>query len=212
MIQIMTTIRITSAEKPFDSRRVARLAAGLITTAEAMGLLGEMEVRRLDMATFRRVVDRIATAGIGTEVQAALSAPADRDQPAEIDRLLDRLAMALEESPSPSHEWGSLESLFRADRLARLLDISPASVRRYQTGARQTPDEIAARLHFLATLVGDLAGAYNAFGIRRWFERSRAMLDGHKPADLLHGDWDPESPEARRVRELARSLGSSAAT
>lgn len=208
----MTTIRITAVENPFDSQRLARLAVGLITTAEAMGLLGEMEIHRLDLATFRRVVDRIAAAGIGTEIQAALSAPTDGQEPAEIGQLLGRLAVAIEESPVPAHEWGSLERLFGAERLASLLDISPASVRRYQAGSRETPDPIAARLHFLATLVGDLAGAYNEFGIRRWFERSRTLLDGRKPADLLHGEWDPESRDAQRLRELARSLGASAAT
>ncbi len=208
----MTTIRITTVEDPFNSQRLARLAVGLITTAEAMGLLGEMEIHRLDMPTFRGVVDRIASAGIGTEVQAALNAPADRQEATEIGQLLGRLAVAIEESPVPSHEWHALERLFGTERLADLLSISPASVRRYQAGSRQTPDAIAARLHFLATVTGDLAGAYNEIGIRRWFERSRTLLDGYRPADLLRGEWEPESAEVRRVRELARSLGASAAT
>lgn len=120
--------------------------------------------------------------------------------------------MAIEESPVPSHEWRSLEQIFGVERLASLLGTSPASVRRYQAGSRETPDVIADRLHFLAMVVGDLAGAYNEIGIRRWFERSRALLEGRKPADLLRGEWNPESPEALRVRELARSLGASAAT
>lgn len=210
-IRSMTTIRITAVDNPFDSQRVARLAVGLISTAEAMGLLGGMEIHRLDMATFRRVVDRIASAGIGTEVQAVLNAPADAGVPAEIGRLLGRLALAVEESPAPAHEWRSLERLFGVESLASLLGVSPASVRRYLAGSRETPDGIAVRLHFLATVVGDLAGAYNEIGIRRWFERSRALLDDRKPADLLRGEWDPESPQVQRVREIARSLGASAA-
>lgn len=208
----MTTIRITSTENPFDSRRIARLAVGLIATADAMGLLEEMEIDRLDMETFRGIVDRLAGAGIGTEVQAALSAPRGSGEAAEIDELLARLAVAIEESPAPAHEWRSLGRLFGADGLAGLLGISPASVRRYQAGTRETPDPIAARLHFLATVVGDLAGAYNEIGIRRWFERRRQLLDGRSPAELLTADWDPEGPEARRVRQLARSLGAAAAT
>ena len=40
----MTTIRITSAESPFDTQRLARLAVGLIATADAMGLLGTVLV------------------------------------------------------------------------------------------------------------------------------------------------------------------------
>lgn len=208
----MSGIRIASTEGPFDSQKVARLTVGLIATAEAMGLLDEMVIRRLDMATFRRIVDRIASAGIGTEVQAALSASSDPEGPAQLRELLARLAVAIEESPVPAHEWPSLDALFGTERLAKLLSISPVSVRRYLKGTRPTPDSVAGRLHFLATVVGDLAGAYNDFGIRRWFERKRQLLDGAAPQDLLRGEWDPEGPGAMRVRELARSLGASVAT
>jgi uncharacterized protein (DUF2384 family) len=208
----MTRIHITSTETPFDSQRLARLAVGLIATAEAMGLLGEMEIDRLDLSTFRGIVDRIASAGIGTEVQAALSAPLADDAAPEMDRLLRRLAVAMEESPAPDHEWPSLDHLFGTERLAQLLGISPASVRRYQSEARPTPDAIAERLHFLAQVVGDLAGAYNDFGIRRWFDRPRSTLDGKAPAALLKGEWDPQGSDAGRIRDLARSLGASAAT
>lgn len=208
----MTRIHITSTENPFDSRRKARLAVGLITMAEAMGLLGEMEIRHLDLDTFRQIVDRIAAAGIGTEVQTALHTGDGAEPPAEIDQLLERLAVAMEESPTPRHEWPSLEGLFGTDRLAHLLHVSPASVRRYAGGSRPTPDVVAARLHFLARVVADLAGAYNDFGIRRWFERRRSVLEDRAPADLLAGDWDPDGSDAERIRELSRSLGASAAT
>lgn len=174
--------------------------------AEAMGLLGEMEIRHLDLDTFRRIVDRIAAAGIGTEVQAVLSAGESSEPPKEIDQLLERLAVAMEESPVPRHEWPSLDGLFGTERLARLLHVSPASVRRYASGVRPTPDEVAARLHFLARVVGDLAGAYNDFGIRRWFERPRTFLEDRAPAELLSGDWDPDGADAGKIRELSRSL------
>lgn len=116
-----------------------------------------------------------------------------------------------EESPA-SFEWRALVTLFGHDRLATLTGTSPASVRRYAGGERETPHAVAGRLHFLASVVGDLAGAYNDFGIRRWFERPRTALDGRSPAALLHGDWSPEAPEARRVRQLAASLLASPAT
>lgn len=83
---------------------------------------------------------------------------------------------------------------------------------RYERGDRRTPDEVAARLHFLALVVGDLAGAYNEIGIRRWFDRKRSALDGHSPAELLAGAWQPEHPAPRRVRELARALVTSPGT
>lgn len=208
----MAIIRITSTEAPFDSRRVARLAVAVISLADAMGLLDDLEIHRLDLPSFRKVMGRIASAGIGTEVQAALAAPRGELPSAEMSELLGRLAVAIEESPAPDHEWHSLEPLFGTDRLAALVGISPASVRRYRAGVRATPDPLAARLHFLATVVGDLAGAYNEVGIRRWFERTRTALDGAAPTDLLAGDWKPEDPGPQHVRELARSLGASPAT
>jgi hypothetical protein len=113
---------------------------------------------------------------------------------------------------STADEWHSLDNLFGTERVSRLLGVSPGSVRRYRSGARPTPDKLAARLHFLATVIGDLAGAYNEFGIRRWFERARTALGGRSPAELMQGDWDPEDPQLQRARELARSLTASPAT
>jgi hypothetical protein len=208
----MSTIRITSTAEPFDRPELALQAVGIISKADAMGLLSDLEIRRLDLPSFRAVVGRIAEAGIGTEVQAALSAPRGRIELPEMSRLLDRLSAAIEESPSPRHEWRSLEGIFGTDRLASLLGTSSPSVRRYQSGTRHTPDFLAARLHFLATLVGDLAGAYNEIGIRRWFDRPRSLLAGKAPADFLQGDWNPEAPGLQRLRELARSLTASPAT
>ena len=130
----------------------------------------------------------------------------------EMGRLLERLSDVIEESPSPEHEWPSLEEVFGTERLAALLAVSPPSVRRYRSGTRTTPDPLASRLHFLATLVGDLSGAYNEIGVRRWFERPRALLDGRAPADFLQGEWDPETPGPKRLRTLARSLAASPAT
>jgi hypothetical protein len=212
MIWSMSAIRITSAAVPFRTPDLARQAVGIISKADAMGLLQDLEIHRLDLSSFRAVVGRIAEAGIGTEVQAALSAPEGRLSPSELSRLLDRLEVAIEESPSPAHEWRALEKVFSTDRLASLLGTSSPSVRRYGSGERSTPDALAARLHFLATIVGDLAGAYNEIGIRRWFDRQRSRLEGKAPADFLQGDWNPEAPGPLRLRELARSLTASPAT
>lgn len=118
----------------------------------------------------------------------------------------------IEESPSHEHEWLSLTEIFGTDRLAALLAVSPPSVRRYRSGTRSTPDHLASRLHFLATLVGDLSGAYNEIGVRRWFERPRALLDGKAPADFLRGEWDPETAGPKRLKTLAKSLAASPAT
>ena len=116
------------------------------------------------------------------------------------------------ESPAPATEWQAMNDVLGADLLADLVGISASSARRYQSGARHTPDAIAVRLHFLALVVADLAGAYNDIGIRRWFERSRQRLGGSTPAQLLAGDWWPDDGGPSRVRELAASLASSPAT
>lgn len=67
------------------------------------------------------------------------------------------------------------------------MGISGSSVRRYSAAARTTPDAIAARVHYLSLIVGDLSGAYNEIGIRQWFDRKRAQLNGRAPSDLLIG-------------------------
>lgn len=119
---------------------------------------------------------------------------------------------ALYESPFPDREWQSVQRVLGLESMAELIGISVSSARRYFAGARTTPDEVAARLHFLAFVVGDLAGAYNDVGIRRWFHRPRQLLDGHTPAQLLGGDWEPDDDGPQRVQALAASLGSSPAT
>lgn len=125
---------------------------------------------------------------------------------------LRRIGALIEESPLPDTEWPRLLEVLGRDLLAALLGVSASSVARYERGERRTPDEVAARLHVLALVVGDLAGAYNALGIRRWFERPRTALDGRRPADLLAGDWQPDDEGATRVRALAAALVDSPAT
>ncbi len=90
--------------------------------------------------------------------------------------------------------------------LARLLNISPSSLARYRSGERVTPDIVAARLHFIAMVVSELAGSYNNFGIRRWFKRHRSALKDKSPEQILSGDWTVDREEVVHVRDLARSL------
>ena len=60
--------------------------------------------------------------------------------------------------------------------------------------------------------MGDLTGAYNDIGVRRWFERRRTRLDGNTSAQALVDPWSPEDEGPRRVRDLSRALASSPAT
>jgi hypothetical protein len=199
-----------SDRNPLEQPELARKAAVTTVRASAMGLVPREEaMASQDLASLRRVLARIGEAGIGTAVvkEAAVTYEADR-----LLALLDEVDEALAQSPVPAREWPELERVLDPPLLARLLGISASSLRRYGSGARHTPDDVAARLHFLALVVGDLAGSYNEVGIRRWFERPRSLLGGEPPAKRLEGDWDPDDEGPARVRALAAALLSSPAT
>lgn len=204
-------VRIRAVSEPFETAdaEAAREAIEALLLADAMGLLGEPEIERLDLAALRRVARAAAEAGIGA-LPTALTAR--RVRPGELHAILRALRAALEDSPTPTREWAALLPLFGVEDLARLLGVAPVSIRRYASGARPTPDPVAARLHFLARVVAELKGAYNDVGVRRWFQRRRTALGGKAPAQVLTGDWDPEDRGARKVLELARSLAFSPAT
>ena len=131
-------------------------------------------------------------------------------------------AMGLIEMPSGADAGpqGDLSAFRHLATQAEKAGIATATAAALHNVETPTPEElasllttmIAARLHFLALLVGDLAGSYNDIGVRRWFQRQRTRLDGRAPADLLTGEWDPDDPGARRVREVARELVALSAT
>jgi hypothetical protein len=205
-------IRIQSIAEPFESADpdTSREAVEALLLADAMGLLGDEGVERLDLATLRRVARAASEAGIGALPTATLAAR--RLDPEQLPSVLQALREALEDSPVPAQEWSVLVPLFGVEDLARLVTVSPASLRRYASGSRPTPDAVAARLHFLARVVAELKGAYNDVGVRRWFQRNRTLLRGKAPAQVLEGDWSPEARGPQKVLDLARSLASSPAT
>ncbi|MBV8846226.1 MAG: hypothetical protein JO307_25755 [Bryobacterales bacterium] len=204
-------IQIASAKSPFSSRRAIVQAVTALSRAEAMGLLPANEsIETLDLPSFRRAIRHIHRAGIARNVELELDEFKDSNE--AIERTLEHLNLALEESPAPEFEWNRLTEVIGPELLARLLGISGSSLRRYKAAARMTPDDVAERLHFLSLIVGDLSGAYNDFGIRQWFERKRAQLDGRTPLDWLKARWKPAQPGPRRVQDLARALVASPAT
>jgi hypothetical protein len=204
-------IQIASVKAPFSSRRAALQAVTVLGRAEAMGLFPANEsIEVLDLPSFRRAVQYIHRAGIARNMEWELGELDDSSE--GIEHTLEHLNLALEESPAPEFEWNRLTEVLGADLLARLLGISASSLRRYKAAARTTPDDVAERLHFLSLIVGDLSGSYNDFGIRQWFERKRAQLDGRTPLEWLKARWKPEQPGPRRVQNLARVLLASPAT
>jgi hypothetical protein len=189
---------------------VARLAAEATRRAEAMGLVAPVEPR-VGVESIRQLANDVRRAGIGVSPADVLN---NVEQPSrrELANLLELIIAALDASPAPKYEWKGLSRVFAAEDLAALLHVSLSSLKRYQSGERDTPDHIAARLHFLALVVGDLAGSYNDTGIRRWFQRKRTQLDGRAPAALLAREWDPDEEGPARIRALARSLVTLTAT
>ena len=202
-------IQIESAKAPFTSPRLAFQAMTALGRADAMGLLpADEHIQTLDLISFRKAVRHILRAGIARNIQLDLTDASGSN----LERTLEHLNMALEESPVPEFEWNRLAEVLGLELLGRLLGISATSIRRYRANARTTPDEVAERLHFLSLVVGDLAGAYNEIGMRQWFERKRSQLDGRTPLDFLKGRWKPAQPGPRRVQDLARALVASPAT
>ena len=185
----MTNLHIQSVRTPFDDPRLACAAIGALTRADAMGLLSR-PVTCLDDSAIQGLETEMAEAGIGRNFLAELHRLPCSDA-ARLSSLLEKINEALDQSPAPAHEWRALQGVLGVDLLTRLLGISQSSVRRYISASRSTPDAIAARLHFLAFVVGDLAGAYNDIGVRRWFDRPRERLDGRTPAQVLGHEWSP---------------------
>ena len=178
---------------------------------DAMGLLPlKTPLERLDLATLRRAARAASAAGIGRDATTLLRDGAG--DPATVRRVVAQLREALEDSPVPRSEIRELLGVFDPDALGALVGASASSLRRYALGARATPDDVAARIHWLAKVVGDLRGAYNDAGVKRWFERRRAQLDDRPPRALLLGAWDPEDDGPRAVRALARALSGGGAT
>ena len=150
---------------------------------------------------------RLAEAGIARLVRRPVGS-----DPAQTAGWLRVLHEALAGSPVPASEWPALSRSLGLELTARFVGVSLSSARRYASGARATPDAVAARVHFLALVVGDLAGAYNEIGVRRWFDRRRAALGGRSPAEVLGGSWKPDDDGPKQVRKLAAALGFSPAT
>lgn len=206
-------IRIESIREPFVTPVLAAKGARALARAGAMGLLPEGERGlALDPSAFERLAPRLRRAGIGGEVAAIMASQPLTREPRLLERYLDRLSEALEASPVPASEWRPLVRALGVDALARLLGVSAPSLRRYARAVRSTPDKVAARLHCLALIVGDLGGAYNEIGIRQWFGRKRVQLGGRTPAQWLSGEWKPDDPGPQQVRALAHALTGSPAT
>ncbi len=136
-----------------------------------------------------------STAGVGlAPLLRAGTKPLDAAAARALEQHIDQMTEALEASAAPAAEWPAMREVFGSEMLADLLEVSASSLKRYAAAERATPAQAVARLHWLTMVVADLAGAYNNFGIRRWFERPRAQLGGVSPRALLGRRWQVDGP------------------
>jgi hypothetical protein len=209
----MVPIQIHPDSAPSVNRRLHERLLTLLTRASAMGVLAGATVTQIDAQAVQRVLSALHKQGLIGAAPVAL-APLLKAGPARLDAAtaermadsVDQLVAVLDESPAPASEWAPMRAVFGDDVLGDLLGIAPASLRRYAAGERATPQATAERLHWLAMVVSDLAGSYNDFGMRRWFERPRTQLGGKSPRALLGARWTPDAKAAQQVRALAAVL------
>jgi hypothetical protein len=212
----MEALQIESIDKPIDNPVVLRALIPVINRAWAMGvpLPGKGRPFALSMRTLNVILENARRSGIGRDIGAYIKAVPEivARNPEEAARLFSELSRAIEESPAPATEWAPMRSLFGDEELAVLIGTSRQSIARYAKSERATPNDIADRLHALAMMVSDLAGAYNEFGIRRWFHRPRNVLNGRSPLQTLGSNWSSDRESAKKVRALAASLSDIGAT
>jgi hypothetical protein len=194
---------------PFEEEDLYPRATRFLRRADAMGLL-EGKIEELSPDSVRRVARKLSRRGLASDVAVRLSGPSpSRD---EFARYLDAALAALDESPVPEAELNKLSSVLGHELLTDLLEISAASLQRYQTGNRETPDLVADRAHFLTAVIAALEGTYNEFGVRRWFERPRSVFGGRSARQLLARRWTSRDEAARQVLSAAESLQQLGAT
>ncbi len=209
----MTKTNKYSTDEPFKNPEIIKSAYKALIKAESMGLVELVPSKTLSRDSVLKYLLKISKAGIGRQVALQLQARVpEQSDPSYLTDLFDKLNDALEDSPVPESEWHSMEKVLGAEFLAKIIGIAEVSLKRYRAGQRSTPEKIGARLHFLALLTGDLAGAYNDMGIRRWFQRPRTQLDGSTPMSFLAGDWDPADSGPVKIRDLARAATSFSVT
>ncbi len=209
----MANIQFEAVSAPLDLPGVGTLAARLLSYAAAMDLFNAVEsIHALNYDTLLLGARKLSGAtGIGRTTLVKLQ-ERGANEPSRLRSLLAELQEELEHSPAPNVEWKPVERALGSALLADLLGISSSSLGRYESGERRTPDDVADRLHSLALIISDLAGAYNDFGIRRWFERPRTPLRGRSPKDVLSKGWSSSTERARQIRSMASSLTASPAT
>jgi hypothetical protein len=212
----MTELQIESIEAPLlESGEAATLALALVARAQTMGFLPVREGHGVELNRdfLNELAELLRQQGVAAIATGSLQR-ATRVEPLDDVDIIAALRATLEAvdaSPRPKAEWTPTRNVVGDELLARLLRVSVSSLRRYSSGDRRTPDEVAWRLHLIARLLAALVGSYNDYGIRRWFERRRSALDNATPAELLEQADSEDDERLQRVIGLADELTGAAA-
>ena len=208
----MNELRIESITEPIaESPESVRWALASVFRADLMDLLPDaVEKTRvvvLDATFLRDFAHVISEAGIGRSVALSFDPDALATlPPEELAVALRSIWQALDDSPYPEGEWQGVRERLGDDQLADLIGISTTSLRRYASGQRETPDEVAWRLHALTRIIAALSGSYNDYGIRRWFQRPRAQLNGRTPVEIFREIEGEDDERLQALVELSESL------
>ncbi|OWY62450.1 hypothetical protein B7486_58375, partial [cyanobacterium TDX16] len=194
-----------------DDLEVAYAATRVLSLAETCGLWQpDGPVTTLTAGVLAEALHAIADAGVPT---GPLLRPVGEDaSPEDLLSDLRRVERAIESSPVPERELPCLREVLGTEALEQLVRVAPATLRRYLSGERTVPDDVADRVHHVALVVNELVGSYNDRGVRRWFERPRPQLGGKAPRSLLPKGWASDDGGPQQVLALARSLTQVGAT
>ncbi len=105
-----------------------------------------------------------------------------------------------------AEEWAAIREILGDGAVSQLVGVEPVTVALLADGQLLISAGVAERLNWLHSVLSDLAGAYDDFGVRRWFDRPRAQLNHQAPIQYLGGNWSPDHPSAIRVRTLAAAV------
>ncbi len=170
---------------------------------------------RLDRSSLEELARVLARKGVGAMPTARLllaTAAMPIDDAAFVAALRATLE-AVDASSEPEGEWQPARELLGDELLSALVQASVSALRRYASRERRTPDEVAWHLHVVARLLASLVGSYNHYGVRRWFRRPRARLDGATPAEVLERAVHEDEERLGRVLALAEEVtGAAGAT
>jgi hypothetical protein len=207
----MAGVRIESIEDPFDADdELAETALRLILRAEFLGCL-PVGTTALGPDAIRAVGRCLASAHLPSARWDIINRPRRPVTPAGWRDAINAMNDQVEMSPLPHGEWRPVTETLGEELVGSVLGVSTSSLRRYQSGARATPQDVAERLHFLALLLAELSGSYNDYGIRRWFMRPRTALAGRRPLDLLGASFAPDGPDGQALRDLVAGLAAAGA-